>query len=124
MSNMQWWCKEQTDINVSCIVGVWQTYVFNSDSPFSTVIQPPAHSPMQIRDLVGRDNWCVYFRHRHFMFIDVVYFWMSMPFLSPYCTRKTQSYIMLNAYDPVLSWYDQFRLEEIIKQKPTCVHTE
>ena len=65
MTNMQWWCiKEQTDVNVACcVVGVWQTYVFNSDSPFSTVIQPPAHSPMRIRDLVGRDNWCVYSRH-------------------------------------------------------------
>ena len=36
---------------------MWQTYVFNSDSPFSTVIQPSTHSPLRIRDLVGRDNW-------------------------------------------------------------------
>ncbi|XP_078349641.1 pecanex-like protein 1 isoform X3 [Oculina patagonica] len=37
--------------------GVWQTYVFNTDSPFSTAIQPSSHSPLRIRDLVGRDNW-------------------------------------------------------------------
>lgn len=47
------------EVHVLCtfFAGVWQTYVFNTDSPFSTAIQPSSHSPLRIRDLVGRDNW-------------------------------------------------------------------
>ncbi|XP_022800219.1 pecanex-like protein 1 isoform X2 [Stylophora pistillata] len=37
--------------------GVWQTYIFNSDSPYSAVLQPTTQSPLRIRDLVVRDNW-------------------------------------------------------------------
>ena len=43
--------------NVFCSVGVWQTYIFNSDSPYSAVLQPTTQSPLRIRDLVGRDTW-------------------------------------------------------------------